>query len=72
MVITETKKKGKGITNLDDDLILIYSGVEENVRAAAGVGCIIHKNNLDLIHKWDTITERIMVVEMKAKNSSKQ
>lgn len=71
LIITETKKKGKGITKLGKNHILIYSGVDENERASAGVGCITHKNNLDLINKWETITERIMIVEMKGSKQVK-
>lgn len=47
------------------DYILIYSGVEQNERAAAGVGCIIHKDNLSKIHKWEAVTERILTIEIK-------
>jgi exonuclease III len=43
LVLTETKKKGQGVEELDEDFLLFYNGVPKNERARAGVGCLLHK-----------------------------
>lgn len=67
LAITETKKKGKGTLKLEKGNILIYSGVEETDRAAAGVGCIIHKKLSEQVHRWQAWSERILEVEINDK-----
>ena len=49
---------------------LIFSGVEENRRAAAGVGCIIHKKLENQIISWKPYSERVLSVEMRNKNDT--
>lgn len=44
---------------------LIYGGVQKDKRAAAGVGCIIHKSLDNKILRWEIISERLLLVEMK-------
>lgn len=71
LTITETKKKGQGSTTTDNEHVLIYSGVKENKRAEAGVGCIIHKRIAEQIHQWKAWTERILTVELRNKNKNR-
>lgn len=42
--LSETKEKGQGKIEVGDEHVLIYSGVPINMRAAAGVTCLIHKD----------------------------
>lgn len=71
LIITETKKKGKGIMELENGHILLYSGVDKADRAAAGVGCILHRNIKNTLHKWEAVSERIITIELKAKEFTK-
>lgn len=64
LAITETKKKGKGIIKLKNDHILVYSGVENNERARAGVGCIINKQLEQSIKEWECVNERILIIKI--------
>jgi exonuclease III len=64
LAITETKKKGQGITNLNGN-ILLYSGVPMTDRAKAGVGCIVSERQRSRIKGWKFISERIMVLDLK-------
>lgn len=64
LAISETKKKGNGRIDLTNGHTLIYSGVSENKRAAAGVGCIIHRKLSDQITAWENVSERILQVEL--------
>lgn len=64
LIITETKKKGKGIMEIGDGHLLIYSGVEENQRASAGVGCIIHSKIKMNMQKWTAVSPRIIAIEI--------
>ena len=64
LAITETKNKGKGIIKLNNNHILIYSGVENEERARAGVGCIIHSKMKKAIREWECINERIMTIKL--------
>ncbi|KAI4470863.1 hypothetical protein MML48_1g12197 [Holotrichia oblita] len=63
LVITERKKKGKGEMVLKNGYMLIYSGVEKNQRAKAGVACIIHKTLSNRIKTWEAINERLLKIE---------
>ena len=63
--VTETKKKGRGEIEVPGGHLLIYSGVDINARAKEGVGCIINGKHRQLVTKWDSITERILKIEMK-------
>lgn len=64
LAISETKKKGTGLKELDNGHLLIYSGVEHNTRAAGGVGCLIHHKFYQRVNKWEAISERILTVEI--------
>ncbi|XP_063923705.1 craniofacial development protein 2-like [Zophobas morio] len=71
IALTETKQKGKCELTLGEEVIL-YSGVEENLRAQAGVGCIIkkqfrNKNVLD----WSGISDRIMSLTLEINKDRK-
>lgn len=62
--LTETKKKGRGEMELQGGHVLIYSGVEASQRAREGVGCIVNKRNLKHICGWESISERILTLEL--------
>lgn len=70
LAITETKKKEKGTIELEKGHILIYSGVDKNKRAAAGVGCIVHKKLVNKIKKWEAWSDRILTVEIQEKEGN--
>jgi exonuclease III len=63
--ITETKKKGQGITEVGNEYYLIYSGVPINERAKAGVGCLVNETWRKKVLGWTYISERIIKVEAK-------
>lgn len=71
LAIVETKKKGKGIIEMENGHILLYSGVELENRAKAGVGCIINKEYVKYIDKWEFVSETILTVEMKLEDQTK-
>ena len=51
---------------MNGDHVLIYSGVDEDKRAAAGVGCIIHRDLVRQIRKWEAVSERLLLVELES------
>lgn len=51
MKLTETKKKREGYIELAEGCELIYSGVEEDVRAKAGAGCVLNRNSKNVKNK---------------------
>lgn len=71
LVIPETKKKGNGILELENDHLLVWSGVEDTKRAQAGIGCILHRDIKEKLNKWEAISERILSVELKYKTHVK-
>lgn len=62
--ITETKKKEHGVAELNNDHLIIYSGVKMAERKAARLGCIIYSNIKNKLHKWKAFMERILLVQM--------
>lgn len=62
--ITETKRKGKGMMELGNGHILVFSGVQQGERAKSGVGCIINKKWKGKITMWEAITDRILIVQI--------
>lgn len=69
LAITETKKKGEGSTTTKNGHLLIYSGVKNNMRAKAGVGCLINKRIAESVYRWKSWSERILSVELKDLNN---
>lgn len=67
LVIPETKRKDKGMIELDKEHLLIWSGVDNKERAQAGIGCMLHKDIKDTLYKWEAISERVLVIEMRRK-----
>lgn len=63
VVLSETKRKGKGEEELDN-YVHIWSGVSKAVRAKAGVSIMIKKIWKKRITNWTFINERIITVEM--------
>ncbi|KAI5747504.1 hypothetical protein M8J77_015356 [Diaphorina citri] len=49
---------------MENDYILLYSGVPNTERARAGVGFLVKKQDSPNIKQWKFINERIMVVEI--------
>lgn len=44
----------------------MWSGADKEKRAQAGIGCIVHKSNIkNTIKKWEAVSERILIVEVK-------
>lgn len=70
LAITETKKKGNGMFTTEKGNVFIYSGVETNKRAAAGIGCIINQRIAEQISKWKAWSERILSVDLVNKNKN--
>ena len=66
--ISESKRKGKGITPYQEYL-LFFSGVPKESRAKEGVALAINRNLESLIDHHEYISERILVVSMKIDNS---
>ena len=67
LAVTETKKKGTGEITIENHTI-IYSGVDVNKRAEAGVGCVISPKYMKKMKEWKAINEKIMVVKLELKN----
>lgn len=44
--VMETKKKGRGELLLEGGSFLVFSRLEKEKTAAAGVGCIIHRSSI--------------------------
>lgn len=72
LATTETKKKGKGIYKFPKGNIFVYSGVIQEKRAAAGVGCLIQGKLEKQIQSWNAWSERILSVEMKSERNEKK
>lgn len=64
MGVTETKKKGKGCSTLNNGHCLIYGGVDEADRAKAGVAVLIHKNWIQHVKNWKIISERVIRIDV--------
>ncbi|KAF2885841.1 hypothetical protein ILUMI_20332, partial [Ignelater luminosus] len=47
LAVTKTKRKVKGCINLKNGHYMILEGVAEAVRARAGVGVLIHKEQME-------------------------
>lgn len=71
LAITETKKKGQGIQDVQENYILLYSGVEHEKRAKAGVGIIMDKDIYKKVTNWDYISERLMTIDVETKPTHK-
>ena len=68
LVVTETKKKMKG-SEIKDGYVYIYSGVDQNRRAAAGVGILIRKELKARIIGYTWYNERLITVKIKSGRS---
>ena len=63
VVLTETKKKGRGSEDLNG-YIHFYSGVRKEMRAKAGVSILINKHLARGVRNWEQVDERLIKVEM--------
>lgn len=63
IILSETKKKGKGNEELDD-FIHLWSGVEKHKRAKSGVSVLVKKNFKKNITGWDLIDDRIIKLDI--------
>ena len=66
--ISDTRRKGKGIKEIDSNFVLIWSGVSKEQRAAHGVGLIIHHDKAKDIVSTDYISERLVKVGIREGN----
>ena len=66
--VTETKKKGQGVDNLGSHT-LIYSGVNTNERARAGVALLL-TNNIYETCDFNFISERLLEVNVQFENKN--
>ncbi|MGL4388826.1 MAG: reverse transcriptase domain-containing protein [Brevinema sp.] len=71
MIITETKKKGKGMEILNGGHGLWYSGVKIEERAQAGVAILVNKKFNNKVEEWNYISERIITVQIKITGNEK-
>ena len=62
-VLTETKKKGRGSEELEN-FIHLYSGVNKEHRARAGVSILVNKKLRNFVRSWEQINERIIRLNM--------
>jgi exonuclease III len=60
-IIPETKKKLKGTKDLRD-YVLLYSGVNRNKRAAAGIGIIVQQKWNNKTDSYSFVNERILTL----------
>ena len=65
LALTETKKKEHNVTTTNNGHLLILSGVKKEERARAGVGCLIHKKWKCYVEKWESISERVLIIHFK-------
>ncbi|XP_030763520.1 craniofacial development protein 2-like [Sitophilus oryzae] len=70
LAITETKKKGKQTVELQNGHIMILSGVQNEKRAQAGVGCIIKSTLAKFVTKWDTISGIFIMVQLRLEDKN--
>lgn len=62
-VLNETKKKGSG-SEYKEECILLYSGVDKDRRARAGVGIAVRKQYVKNIKSWNSVNKRIIKMEI--------
>ncbi|KFM58790.1 Craniofacial development protein 2, partial [Stegodyphus mimosarum] len=63
VVITETKRKGKGSENIGN-YIHFFSGVEENDRSRAGISIMMKEMYYKYMTSWEAIDERLIKLEL--------
>ncbi|XP_035226378.1 uncharacterized protein LOC118198735 [Stegodyphus dumicola] len=63
VVITETKKKGKGRENIGN-YIHFFSGVGENDRSRAGISIMMKEMFCKYMTSWEAIDERLIKIEL--------
>jgi exonuclease III len=61
-VLSETKKKGQGNEDVAN-YINLYSGVNKEKRAKAGVSIVVHKRLKNSIKSWENVNERLMQIQ---------
>lgn len=62
--ITETKKKEKGMIQMNERHILLFSGVQNNENARAGVGSVISAEISKNTIKLEYCSERILLLSI--------
>lgn len=65
-VLSETKRKGKGIEKIGN-YIHLFSGVPKEDRARRGISIMIHKKHKNKIKHWETINENIITLKINLK-----
>ncbi|XP_072392345.1 uncharacterized protein [Diabrotica undecimpunctata] len=69
LAITETKKKGQGMDELDKEHVFLYSGVSTDSKAAEGVGCLMRASYMSYVKNWKFISQRNLKIEITLDNS---
>lgn len=65
-VLSETKKKGQGVEEIND-YIHIYSGVNKEFRAKKGISIAVLKKYKNNIKSWSCVSENLLTVDFKIK-----
>lgn len=63
--ITETKKKGQGVTRIAKGYWLYWSGVEQTKWGSEGVGLVISPKNIENVIKENLANSRLLRVELR-------
>lgn len=62
--LSETKKKGNGITRLANGFTMIYSGVNMRERAKGGVALAMKEELFDQMESWEAVSPRIIIANI--------
>lgn len=71
-ILTLTETKDQGITDIGRGHTLLYSGVQNNTGAQAGVDALIQKNFMNKKGKCNLISERMMTITAKTNRKETQ
>ena len=66
--IADTRKKGTGTKEIDDNYVLIWSGVCKEKRAVHGVGFIIQHDKAKNLVNTEFISERLLKISIREGN----
>jgi hypothetical protein len=62
--LADIRKKGNKIKEMNNKYVLMWSGVDNNLRAKHGVGFLIHPNKAKTITDIEYISERIIRIQL--------
>ncbi|XP_072389283.1 uncharacterized protein [Diabrotica undecimpunctata] len=69
LAITETKRKGQGMDELDKEHVFLYIGVSTDSRAAEGVGCLMKASYMSFVKNLKFILQNKLKIEITLDNS---